>query len=408
MGANPYKKDFPILSRKVRTHDLIYLDNAATTQKPTAVIQALTEFYERHNANVHRGVHTLSEEATALYEEARGKVARFLNAPGAEAIVFTSGTTDAINLVARGWAAHTLAPGDEILLTVMEHHSNVVPWQMVAQATGARIRYLDITDAGRLRTEDLPALITERTRLVALAHTSNVLGSVNPVREVVDYAHRFGARVLVDAAQGVSRGPLDVQELGCDFLAFSGHKLFGPTGVGVLYGTPALLDAMEPAKGGGGMIVTVGEQSSEWTRPPWKFEAGTPNVANAVALGAAIDYLNQRGMGALAAQEHTLAGYLLERLREVPGLTLYGPGGAEPRAGVISFNLEGIHPHDVSELLDERGVAVRGGHHCCQLLMKRLGIQATVRASLALYNDYEDVDGLIEGLAHAKQVFAHG
>jgi cysteine desulfurase/selenocysteine lyase len=410
------KSDFPILRRTIDGAPLVYLDNAATAQKPQAVIDALVRFYSQHNANVHRGVHRLAEEATELYEGARANVARLIGAADPRSIVFTRGTTAAINLVAQGWARHALRSGDEILVTEMEHHSNLVPWQMAAQATGARLRYLGVTDDGRLDLAQLDALLSPRTRLVALTHTSNVLGTINPVAAIARRAHAAGALVLVDAAQAAPRMTLDVAALDCDFLAFSGHKLYGPTGIGVLYGRPALLEAMEPADGGGGMIRRVGEDTSEWAEPPWKFEAGTPPIAEAVALGAAVDYVSALGLDAIWRHEADLTGYALAALTRQPDVTVYGPAAGQTagpavgpeRAGVISFNVADFHPHDVAQVLDQAGVAVRGGHHCCQPLMRRLGTPAVVRASVAVYNDESDIDRLMEGLGAVRKVLSRG
>jgi len=404
----PPKADFPLLAREAGGLPLAYLDNAATTQKPQAVLDALTDFYTRHNANVHRGVHRLAEEASGLYEGARATLARMIGAASPRSIVFTSGTTAAINLVAQAWARPRLRPGDEVLVTEMEHHSNLVPWQIAARHTGAKLKYLRVTDGGTLDVEGLDALLTERTRLLAVAHTSNVLGTVNPLPWLIERAHRAGALVLVDAAQAVARWPIDVAALDCDFLAFSGHKMLGPTGIGVLYAKAELLEAMEPAQGGGGTIRTVGEDGVEWAEPPWRFEAGTPPIAQAAGLAAAADYLMAAGIGRIAEHEAALTGLALERLACLPGLTLYGPPAGPERAGVVSFNVGGLHPHDVAQVLDECGVAVRGGHHCCQVLMRRLGVPATVRASFSLYNDAADVERLIAGLRRVRETLGHG
>ena len=399
--------DFPFLRRTFNGLPPAYLDNAATTQKPQAVIDALVRFYTLHNANVHRGVHRLAEEATGMYEGARANVARFIHAPSPRSIVFTRGTTDAINLVAQAWARRRLRPEDEILLTEMEHHSNLVPWQMAARETGARLRYLEVNRQGRLDLSQLRDLLSERTRLVALTYASNVLGTINPVAEVTRLAHAAGALVVVDAAQAVPRLAVDVQSIDCDFLAFSGHKLLGPTGIGVLYGKPDLLDAMEPVAGGGGMIRRVTAESAEWAEAPWKFEAGTPPIAEAVGLGAALDYVREVGVEQAWDHEMKLTEYTVQALASQPDITQFGPPPGPDRAGVISFNVADYHPHDVAQVLDQTGVAVRGGHHCCQVLMQRLGIPACVRASLAIYNGEADIDRLVEGLGRVRKVLGH-
>jgi cysteine desulfurase / selenocysteine lyase len=408
MPFTPPTADFPLLSRRLGGQRLVYLDNAATTQKPQAVLDAMMTFYTRHNANVHRGVHTLAEEATEAYEGARKTLAGFIGAPSPSSIVFASGTTAAINLVAQAWARPRLKVGDEVLITEMEHHSNLVPWQMVARQTGATLRYLRLDGQGRLNLERLDEQLNERTRLLAVAHTSNVLGTVNPLPELIAGAHRVGALVLVDAAQAMAHVPLDVAALDCDFLAFSGHKMLGPTGIGVLYGKRALLEAMEPVVGGGGMIRTVHETHAEWADPPWRFEAGTPPIAEAVSLAAAAEYLLGAGLGRVAEHEAVLIQAALEQLSAEPGVTLYGPTGGTDRAPVVSFNMGNHHPHDVAQVLDDAGVAVRGGHHCCQVLMQQLGIPATVRASFALYNEADDVGRLIGGLQRVRKVLGHG
>ncbi|MCH7478040.1 MAG: cysteine desulfurase [SAR324 cluster bacterium] len=405
MEPSACRADFPILERKINGHPLTYLDNAATTQKPRAVIGALTRFYEHHNANVHRGVHTLSEEATALFEDARATVARFIGASSARSIVFTRGTTESINLAAQAWARPRLVAGDEVLLTEMEHHSNIIPWQMLAREKGVVLRFVRVTPGGLLDREQFTALLGERTRLVGLTHTSNVLGTVNPLAELIAEAHRAGALVLVDAAQGVPRAPLDVSALDCDFLAFSGHKMLGPTGIGVLYGKEDLLAALEPTQGGGGMVTVVEEGGAEWREAPWRFEAGTPNIAGAAALGAAMDYLSGLGMERVQAHETALTEQALAALEATPGVTLYGPRDSRRQIGVIAFNATGVHPHDAAEVLDEVGVAVRGGHHCCQLLMRRLGVPAVLRASFSVYNDAGDVERLVAGLERVAKVF---
>ncbi|MCZ6728782.1 MAG: cysteine desulfurase [SAR324 cluster bacterium] len=405
MDTASIRRDFPILKREIGGHPLTYLDNAATTQKPRAVIDALVDFYEHHNANVHRGVHTLSEEATALYEGARAKAAGFLGASDPGSIIFTRGTTESINLVAQGWARHNLRSGDEILLSEMEHHSNIIPWQIAARETGAVLRYIPVTDEGLLDMDEAGRMITEKTALLALTHTSNVLGTINPVADLIRLARSRGALVLLDAAQGVPRQPLDVTALDCDFLACSGHKMLAPTGIGVLYGKPELLERMEPPSGGGGMIRQVWREGADWREPPWRFEPGTPDISGAVGLGAALDYLSALGLQRVQAHEAALTGQALRGLEAIPGVTVYGPSGGVARGGVVSFNVDGVHPHDVAQVLDEVGVAVRAGHHCCQLLMKRLGVAATVRLSFAPYNDAADVERLLQGIGRVKEVF---
>jgi cysteine desulfurase/selenocysteine lyase len=401
------RDDFPILSRSVHGRPLVYLDNAATTQKPRVVIDALVDYYENLNANVHRGIHALSEEATARYEEVRLKVARFIGAPAAEDIVFTRNTTESINLVAHAWGRKHLRAGDEILLTIMEHHSNLIPWQLLARDTGVKLRFVDIDDEGRLLWDDFERLVGPRTRLVSVAHMSNVLGTINPVRDIVDLAHSHGALVLVDGAQSVPHLPVDVGALDCDFLAFSAHKMLGPTGVGVLHARQGLFEEMDPFLGGGEMISRVLLEESTWNDVPWKYEAGTPNIADVIAFGAAIEYLQGLGMDAVRAHEKEITAYALEALSAVPQVTVYGPRDVESRGGVVSFNLGDLHPHDLGTVLDRYGVAVRAGHHCAQPLMRRLGCVATARASFYVYNRLDEVDTLIEGVREADRFFGH-
>ncbi len=398
------RRDFPVLDQQVNGHPLVYLDNAATSQKPLCVIEALDEYYRRYNANVHRGIHKLSEEATAAYEEARQKVARFLNAHSPKEIIFTRNTTEAINLVAYSWGRANIREGDEIVLTEMEHHSNLVPWQLLAQEKGARLRFIPVTDEGLLDLDALDELLTERTKLVSVVHMSNVLGTINPVTEITRRAHEIGALVLLDGAQSVPHLQVDVQKLDCDFLAFSGHKMCGPTGIGVLYGKRELLEAMPPFLGGGDMIKEVHLEWSTWNSLPWKFEAGTPSIAQGIGLGHAVDYLSNIGMEAIHAHEREIVAYALGRLSEIDGLTIYGPP-AEQRGGVVAFNLQGVHPHDVAAILDSHGVAIRAGHHCAQPLMRRLGVVATARASFYLYNTCEEVDVLLHAIEKVKEVF---
>jgi cysteine desulfurase/selenocysteine lyase len=398
------RADFPILDRQVRGRRLAYLDSAATAQKPLVVVDAIRDFYLTSNANIARSVHQLGEEATAAYERTREVVRRFVNAESADEVVFTAGTTASLNLVAQAWGAATLQAGDEIVLTLMEHHSNIVPWQMVAHRAGAVLRVVPLTPDGALDMDAYRGLLTSRTRIVALSHVSNVLGTVNPVAEMTDLAHRAGAVVVVDGAQAVPHIPVDVRGLDCDFYAFSGHKLYGPTGIGVLYGRKKLLDRMPPWQGGGGMIETVTFDATTWAPPPTRYEAGTPPIAEAVGLMAAIGYLQQIGFEAIREHEEGLLAYATDRLAEIPGLRLFGT--APGKIGVLSFVLGEIHPHDLGTILDANGVSVRAGHHCCQPLMKHLKLPATVRASLGIYSTREDVDQLVAGLEEARKRFA--
>lgn len=398
------RKDFPILSRQVYGRPLVYLDNAATTQKPLQVLDAMREEYLNVNANVHRGVHYLSQQATDLHEAAREKVRLFINARKTEEIVFTRGTTEAINLVASSFCLSQMQPGDEVLVTDMEHHSNIVPWQLQAMQRGIVVRHLPISDDGRLVSCDtIATYMTARTRLVSVAHVSNVLGTVNPVVDIIRQAHERNIPVLVDAAQSAPHIPLDVQLLDCDFLAFSGHKMYGPTGIGVLYGKEAWLEKLPPYQGGGEMIDRVSWEKTTFERLPFKFEAGTPDYVATHGLATAIDYLSQIGLDAVAAHETELTRYCMEQLRSIGGITIYGPD--EPHDAVVSFNVDGVHHLDIGTLLDRLGIAVRTGHHCAQPLMSRLGIQGTVRASFALYNTKEEVDTLAEGLRRVMQMF---
>jgi cysteine desulfurase/selenocysteine lyase len=398
------RPDFPILTRQVHGRPLVYLDSAATAQKPQAVLDAMDDYYRLHNANVHRGVHTLAEEATALFEASRGRVARFVGA-SERATVFTKNATEAINLVAYAWGLRTLREGDEILVTEMEHHANLVPWQLVARLTGARLRAIRVGDDFRLDLSSLDQVLTERTRMVAVSAMSNVLGTVNPVAEIAERAHAAGALVLADGSQAVPHVGVTLGGLGADFLVFTGHKLLGPMGVGVLVAREELLDGMEPFLGGGEMIRDVELDRSTWNDIPWRFEAGTPNVAEAIGLAAAVEYLDGLGIQAVAAAERRLAAYALDQLAQVDGLEIFGPGGTEQRGGQISFVLDGVHPHDVSQVLDAEGIAVRAGHHCAKPLMRRFGVQATTRASLYLYNTTGEVDALVAALAKARSFF---
>jgi cysteine desulfurase/selenocysteine lyase len=397
------RQDFPILSERVRGKRLVYLDNAATTQKPRQVIDAVSHFYGAENSNIHRGVHYLSERATAAFEAVREKVARFLNAPSARQIIFTRGTTESINLVAQSFGRSTLQPGDDVLVTEMEHHSNIVPWQLVAEATGATIKAVRVTDAGELDLAAFDRLLSDRTRLFAVTHLSNVLGTVNPVRDLVARAHARGVPVLVDGAQSAPHLGVDVQALDCDFFACSGHKLYGPTGVGVLYGRESLLERMPPWQGGGDMIATVTIERSTWAPVPAKFEAGTPMIAQVMGLGAALDYVEAVGLGSIATWEETLLAMATARVSEVPGIRIIG--SARQKASVLSLVVEGVHPHDVGAVLDDEGVAIRAGHHCAQPLMQRFGLPATARASFAFYNTPAEVDALVRGLQRVRAVF---
>lgn len=399
LNMKKIRKDFPILGRKISGKKLVYLDNAATTQKPKAVIDALDEYYEQRNSNVHRGVHTLAEEATEAYEESRKKLARFINADRRE-IIFTRGTTEAINLVKFSLG---FEKGDEIVTTVMEHHSNIVPWLMLKKK-GIAVKFVDVNEDGLLEEEQYDDLITEKTKLVTVAHVSNVLGTINDVKKIAGIAHDSGALCLVDAAQSVPHMPVDVKQLQCDFLALSGHKMLGPTGSGALYGKKQLLEEMEPFQGGGEMIKTVSTEKATWNDLPWKFEAGTPNIADSIVLGAAVDYLQKAGMKNIREHEKDLTKYALSRLSEVKGLTIYGPEAGD-RGGVVSFNLGDIHAHDLASVLNDDGIAVRSGHHCAMPLHTRLGIVATARASFYLYNTPAEIDKLVASLKRARKVF---
>ena len=399
------RADFPILDQQAHGKPLVYLDSTATSQKPRQVIEALARYYEQDNANVHRGVHTLAERATAEYEKARLKIARFINAASSKEIVFVRNTTEGINLVANAWGRANLGPGDEVLITQMEHHSNIVPWQLVTQATGATLRYVPITPAGELDMDALDELLTERTKVFAFTAMSNVLGTINPVAELVARAHAVGAIAVVDGAQSVPHLPTDVQAMDADFLAFSGHKMLGPTGVGALYGKRALLEAMQPFMGGGEMIREVFMDHSTWNDVPFKFEAGTPAIGEAIAFGAAIDYLDALGMDWVHQHEMEIIRYAWERLSAIEGLRIIGPG-PERRGGLLSFTLADVHPHDVAAVLDMHGVAVRAGHHCAQPIHDFYGIPATARASFYIYNTLEEVDVLAEALVRAKELFS--
>ena len=399
------RQDFPILARTSNGHPLAYLDNAATTQKPRTVLDTLTRFYETSNANIHRGVYALSEQASELYEQARVRVTQFLNAPDPRQIIFTRGTTEAINLVAQSWARPRLQSGDRLLLTEMEHHSNLVPWQLTAQATGAKLDYVAVTPAGHLDLDQLASQLAQSPKLLAITLVSNVLGTINPLREIIATAHDHGVPVLVDAAQAAGRIPVDVQELDCDFLAFSGHKIYGPTGIGVLYAKSKHLDAMEPWQGGGGMIAKVEREYSTWGEVPAKFEAGTPPIAEAVGLHAALDYVERWGVAEIREHERTLTDLALGRLLEEPEVTVFGPHHPTERTGLVSFALAGVHPHDVAQVLDESGIAVRAGHHCAQVLHERLGVGATVRMSFGVYNTVSEIHRAVDALAEVRRLF---
>ena len=398
------RADFPILELEVNGKPLVYLDNAATSQKPRAVIDAVSRFYGSENANIHRGVHYLSERATVAYDAVRARVARFLNAASPSEIVFTRGTTEGINLVAQSWGRSTLKAGDEILITGMEHHSNIVPWQLVAAQTGATVRAVPITDSGELDLKAFDRLLTDRTRLLAVVHLSNALGTINPVRWMISHARERGIVTLVDGAQSAPHLPVDVQALDCDFFAFSGHKVFGPTGIGALYGRASLLEAMPPWQGGGDMIETVTLEQSTWAQPPARFEAGTPPIAQAIGLGAALEYVEAVGRSAIGAWEEELLAYATERVGELGGVRIIGT--AREKASVLSFVVEGVHPHDVGAVLDDEGVAIRTGHHCAQPVMHRFGVPATARASFAFYNTRAEVDALVRGIQRVRSVFA--
>jgi cysteine desulfurase/selenocysteine lyase len=405
MDMKAVRSLFPILDQEVNGHPLVYLDSAATSQKPQPVIDAITHYYKTYNSNVHRGVHTLGTKATEAYEAAREKVRKFINAESVEEIIFTRGTTTAINTVASSYGRAFLKPEDEIVLTCMEHHSNLIPWQQAAKFTGARLKYIPLQADGTIDLEDVKATITERTKIVAITHVSNVLGTVNPIKEIAAIAHRHGAVVVVDGAQSTPHKKVDVRDLDCDFYAFSGHKMCGPTGIGVLYGKRRWLEQMEPVEFGGEMIDTVGLYESTWKELPWKFEGGTPIIADAIGLGAAIDFLEEVGLEEIERHERALIRYTMEQLETIEGLEWYGPKDPDRRGGVIAFNLSGVHAHDVATVLDAYGIAIRAGHHCAQPLMKWLGVTATGRASFYLYNTFEDVDRFIEGLRKAKEFF---
>jgi len=402
------RQDFPILFQEVNDEPLVYLDNAATTQKPKQVLATMTHYYSANNANVHRGVHTLAERATHDYEASREKVRRFLNAQETAEIIFTRGTTTSLNWVAQSYGNAFVKAGDEIVISYMEHHSNIIPWQQLAKRTGATLKYIELTEEGFLDLEHATSIISEKTKIVSVAHASNVLGVINPIQELATIVHEKGGILVVDGAQSAPHIKIDVQSLDCDFFAFSGHKMCATTGTGVLYGKRKWLEQMEPVEFGGEMIDFVGLQDSTWKELPWKFEAGTPNIAGVIALGAAIDYLESIGLAGIHQYEEELVGYVLPKLQAIEGLTIYGPKDPTQRTGVISFNLENLHPHDVATALDMEGVAVRAGHHCAQPLLKYLGVAATARASFYVYNTKADADRLVQAILATKEFFQHG
>ncbi|MCY9034411.1 cysteine desulfurase SufS [Bacillus inaquosorum] len=404
MNITDIREQFPILHQQVNGHDLVYLDSAATSQKPRAVIETLDKYYNQYNSNVHRGVHTLGTRATDGYEGAREKVRKFINAKSMAEIIFTKGTTTSLNMVALSYARANLKPGDEVVITYMEHHANIIPWQQAVKGTGATLKYIPLQEDGTISLEDVRETVTSNTKIVAVSHVSNVLGTINPIKEMAKIAHDNGAVIVVDGAQSTPHMKIDVQDLDCDFFALSSHKMCGPTGIGVLYGKKALLENMEPAEFGGEMIDFVGLYESTWKELPWKFEAGTPIIAGAIGLGAAIDFLEEIGLDEISRHEHKLAAYALERFRQLDGVTVYGP---EERAGLVTFNLDDVHPHDVATVLDAEGIAVRAGHHCAQPLMKWLDVTATARASFYLYNTEEEIDKLVEALQKTKEYFTN-
>lgn len=404
MDVRSVREQFPILDQEVNGHPLVYLDSSATSQKPIKVIEAINNYYRQTNSNVHRGVHTLGSQATDLYEGARDKVRRFINAKSTAEIIFNRGTTTGINVVAQSYGLSNVKADDEIVITPMEHHSNIIPWQQVAKITGATLKYIPLQDDGTVSLEDVKETVTNKTKIVAIAHVSNVLGTINPIKEISKIAHENGAVIVVDGAQSAPHLQIDVQDLDCDFYAFSGHKMGAPTGIGVLYGKEELLEKMEPVEFGGEMIDFVEKYDSTWKELPWKFEGGTPIIAGAIGLGAAIDFLTDIGMENILKHEEKLAKYALERLSEIDGLTIYGP---TKRAALVTFNLDDVHPHDVSTVLDTEGIAIRAGHHCAQVLMKHLNVSATARASMYLYNTEEDIDRLAEGLVKTKEYFGN-
>jgi cysteine desulfurase / selenocysteine lyase len=406
MDVKEIRKQFPILDQEVNGHPLVYLDSAATSQKPVSVIEAMNDYYRGYNSNVHRGVHTLGTRATDGYEGAREKVRNFINASHAQEVIFTRGTTTAINTVAASYGRANLTEGDEIVITHMEHHSNIIPWQQLAKETGATLKYVPLQEDGTIAIEDVRATVSPQTKIVSIMMVSNVLGTMNPIKEITKIAHENGAVMVVDGAQAAPHMKIDVQDLDCDFFAFSGHKMVGPTGIGVLYGKKKHLNKMEPVEFGGEMIDFVGLQESTWKELPWKFEGGTPIIAGAIGLGAAIDFLEEVGLHNIEEHEHKLAAYALNKMNEVEGMKIYGPKDPGKRAGLVTFNIDDVHPHDVATVLDAEGIAVRAGHHCAQPLMKWLDVSATARASFYLYNTEEDIDKLVAGLLKTKEFFS--
>ncbi|MCA1041469.1 cysteine desulfurase [Bacillus infantis] len=406
MDFKDIREHFPILNQEVNGRPLVYLDSAATSQKPVQVIEALDQYYRGYNSNVHRGVHTLGTKATDAYEGAREKARKFINARSIEEVIFTSGTTSALNMVASSYGGDNLSEGDEIVISYMEHHSNIIPWQQAAKRAGAVLKYVPLQEDGTISLEDVRKTVTSSTKIVSIMMVSNVLGVMNPIKDIARIAHENGAIMVVDGAQAAPHMKVDVQDLDCDFLAFSGHKMCGPTGIGVLYGKKQLLENMEPVLFGGEMIDFVDLYDSTWKELPWKFEAGTPIIAGAIGLGAAIDFLQEVGLENIEAHEHKLAAYAMEKMSSVEGMTIYGPKNAGERAGLVTFNLDDVHPHDVATVLDAEGIAVRAGHHCAQPLMKWLKASATARASFYLYNTEEDIDKLVEGLVKTKEYFS--
>ncbi len=406
LDVETIRDDFPILAREVDGRSLAYLDNAATAQKPEQVIEAVQNFYEQYNANVGRGLHMLTQEASMTYKHAHRKVAEFIGADSIEEVVFTSNTTDGLNTVAFSWSIDNLSEGDDIVLTEMEHHSSLVPWQQVAERTGAELRFLEIDEHGRLKEGELEEKITRDTAVVAVTHVSNVFGTVTPVQKLCKRADEVGAISVIDGAQSVPHMPVNVKEIGCDFLAFSGHKMCGPTGTGVLYGKKELLEDMQPFRFGGGMVGQVSKKDASWSGMPWRFEAGTPNIAGGIGLGSAVDYLEKIGMGSIRSHGKTLARYAVEQLEAIEDITVYSPPASyDKRCGVVSFNIDGVHPHDTSQILDNNGVAVRAGHHCAQPVMEKLGVPGTCRASFYLYNTHGEVDRLVAAVEEAVEVF---
>lgn len=406
MNISDIRQMFPILHQEINGHPLVYLDNAATTQKPVQVIEAVNDYYRKYNSNVHRGVHTLGSKATDGYEGAREKVRKFLNAKSTAEIIFTRGTTTALNLIAQSYGLANVKEGDEIVITYMEHHSNIIPWQQVAKIKGAVLKYIPLQEDGTISLEDVKATITDKTKIVSVVYISNVLGAINPVKEIAKIAHEHGAVMVVDGAQSTPHLKVDVQDLDCDFYCLSGHKMCAPTGIGALYGKKELLENMEPIEFGGEMIDFVGLQDSTWKELPYKFEGGTPIIAGAIGLGAAIDFINEIGLDNIAAHEQKLVAYAMNEMSQIDGLTIFGPKDATKRSGLITFNLDEVHPHDVATVLDSEGIAVRAGHHCAQPLMKWLKQSATARASFYVYNTEEEVDKLVKGLVRTKEYFS--